>query len=392
MYSDRAQRIEPFRVMQLMGRAKALERAGRSVVHFEVGEPDFVTAAPILEAGKRAITAGHTKYTQASGIPELKQAIAGFYGERAGLSLEPHRIVITSGASGALNLLSALLVDPGDEWLMADPGYPCNRHFWTVAGGVMRGVPVGAESNFQMTAQLAATHWGPRTRGLLLASPANPTGAVLGRQEAHALLNFARARKGHFVMDEIYQGLSYGDSEDNATTMLTLGDDLFVVNSFSKYFGMTGWRLGWIVAPESAVEPLERLAQNMYISPSSIAQYAALAAFGEDAMAEHERRRGVFQRRRDLLREGLTHLGLPPAADAAGAFYLYVDIEALGLSAEVFCHRMLEEHGVAITPGTDFGIHRADRFVRFAYTTDDDSIREGLTRLGRFVTELERAR
>lgn len=385
MYSERVQRIEPFRVMQLMGRAKALERAGRSVVHFEVGEPDFVTAAPILTAARQAIDAGHTKYTEATGIPQLKAAVAQFYRARAAVDLDPRRVIITAGASGALNLLSALLVDPGDEWLMTDPGYPCNRHFWTVAGGVMRGVPVSQTSQFQLNVDLATEHWAPRCRGLLLASPANPTGAVFERSEALALAQFAHDRRAHLIMDEIYQGLTYRAATDAMHSVLQVAQDAFVVNSFSKYFGMTGWRLGWIVAPDAAIEPLERLAQNMYICPPSIAQYAALAAFGDDAMAEHEARRATFAARRDLLCAGLTALGLPPALDPAGAFYLYVDVSSIGLSAEAFCAELLEDFGVAVTPGTDFGRYRANEFVRFAYTTDDASIRDGLDRIARFL-------
>jgi aspartate/methionine/tyrosine aminotransferase len=385
VYSQRSRRIEPFRVMQLMGRAKALERAGRAIVHFEVGEPDFATAAPIVAAGRNALAAGRTKYTEATGIPELKQAIAAFYRHRAGIELDPRRVIITSGASGALNLLSALLVDPEDEWLMADPGYPCNRHFWMLAGAVTRLVPVGPESGFQLTAALADSHWDGRCRGLLTASPANPTGAVLTRAEAAGLVQFARKHDAYLIMDEIYQGLTYESAaprEDTGfNTVLELAPEAFVVNSFSKYFGMTGWRLGWIVAPEPALAPLERLAQNLYISPSSVAQYAALAAFDGAAMTEHERRRQAFMRRRDVLRAGLTHMGLPPAVEAAGAFYLYVDVSHTGLAAEEFCDRMLEEAGVAITPGTDFGRYRADAFVRFAYTTDEASIGEGLTRM-----------
>ncbi len=385
MYSQRSQHIEPFRVMEIVARAKALERAGHDVVHFEVGEPDFATAAVIVDAARAALDQGHTKYTEATGIPELRSAIATFYRVRSGVEIDPHRVIVTSGASGALNLLSLLLVDAGDEWLMADPGYPCNRHFWMTAGASTRLVPVGPASEFNLTAELAVSHWSPRTKGVLIASPANPTGAMLSRTMLAALVHAVHARGGRLVVDEIYQGLTYGES-DVPSTVLALDDDAFVVNSFSKYFGMTGWRLGWMVAPEDAIEPLSRLAQNLYIAPSTIAQYAALAAFSPDAMAEHERRRLAFAARRDLLSRALGEMGLPVAVEPKGAFYLYVDIRATGLSAEVFCQRLLEEAHVAVTPGTDFGKHCADQFVRFAYTTGLPAIREGIDRVARTLS------
>jgi len=381
MFSVRSTQIEPFRVMQLVAHARELERSGRHIVHFEVGEPDFVTAEPIRAAGARAIADGHTRYTEAVGIPELRRAIAEHYQRTTGIVLESHRIVVTSGASGALLLLSALLVNVGDRWLMTDPGYPCNRHFWTIAGGEAELVPVGADTEFQLTADLARAHWSKRVAGVLLASPANPTGAVIGRRSMTALAELAAERSAALVVDEIYQGLVYETDADALRTVLEITADAYVVQSFSKYFGMTGWRLGWIVAPEAAVEPLERLAQNLFISPSSIAQYAALAAFSTPALMEHERRREAFRLRRDLLMAGLEGLGLPVVTVPKGAFYLYVDIAATGLSAETFCWRLLNEFGVAVTPGTDFGRHQADRFVRFAYTTDERGIAEGLARV-----------
>jgi aspartate/methionine/tyrosine aminotransferase len=383
VFSVRSQRIEPFRVMELLGRARALERAGRHVVHFEVGEPDFPTAEPIVRAGARALESGRTKYTEATGLPELRDAIAGHYRRIAGLPLDPGRVVVTSGASGALMLLSALLVDPGDVWLMTDPGYPCNRHFWTVAGGVSHLVPVGPETGFNLTPAQLRSVVTPATRGVLFASPANPTGAVLGRRPMAALCSTATELGLHRIVDEIYQGLVYEDGADSLATVLEVDTGAFVVNSFSKYFGMTGWRLGWIVAPAAAVSALERLAQNLYISPPTISQYAALAAFEPEAIAEHERRRAEFARRRDVLRRGLDDLGLAVTGSPLGAFYLYVNVTRTGMAAEQFCWRLLEEFGVAATPGTDFGRHHAQEFVRFAYTIALPEIEEGLARIRR---------
>jgi aspartate/methionine/tyrosine aminotransferase len=370
--------------MQLMERAKTLENEGHRVVHFEVGEPDFETAAPIVAAGQRALSEGHTKYTQAMGIPELKARIARYYEEEAGVAVAPERIVVTSGASGGLLLLTALLLDPGDELLMPDPGYPCNEAFVGVVGGITRRVEVDAVDGFQVAPGQLAAAWTEATRGVLVGSPANPTGAVIERDRLAALIDVAHERGGAFLLDEIYQGLIYEGGSNSALdygTGLSVSDDIFVLNSFSKYFGMTGWRLGWMVAPDEHVDAISRLAQNLFISPSSIAQYAALAAFDPDAMAIHEDRRRQFAARRDRLARGLRELGLEIPVDPAGAFYLYVDVAGTGMDSETFCWRLIDEYQVAVTPGIDFGEHLAERHVRFAYTTSEASIELGLERI-----------
>ncbi|MEJ2088178.1 MAG: aminotransferase class I/II-fold pyridoxal phosphate-dependent enzyme [Gammaproteobacteria bacterium] len=391
MTADRLNRIEPFRVMQLMERAKALEAEGHRVVHFEVGEPDFDTAEPIVAAGKRALDEGHTKYTQALGIPPLKARIARYYEDTAGVSIEPERIVITSGASGGLLLLTALLLNPDDELLMPDPGYPCNVVFVDVVGGIARRIDVEAANGFQVEGRSLIDAWGPRTRGVLIGSPANPTGAVLDRTRLSELVNLVHERQGAFLLDEIYQGLIYegagGNMEVGYHTGLAIDDGIFVLNSFSKYFGMTGWRLGWMVVPLEQVDAVGRLAQNLFISPSSIAQYAALAAFDEDAMVIHEQRRQQFARRRDMLAAGLRALGLRIPVDPLGAFYLYVDVSSTGMDSETFCWRLIDEYQVAVTPGIDFGEHLAERHVRFAYTTSEASIELGLARIGQALAD-----
>jgi aspartate/methionine/tyrosine aminotransferase len=391
MTADRLNRIEPFRVMQLMERAKALEAEGHRVVHFEVGEPDFDTAEPIVAAGKRALDEGHTKYTQALGIPPLKARIARYYEDTAGVSIEPERIVITSGASGGLLLLTALLLNPDDELLMPDPGYPCNEVFVDVVGGIARRIDVEAANGFQVEGRSLIDAWGPRTRGVLIGSPANPTGAVLDRTRLSELVNLVHERQGAFLLDEIYQGLIYegagGNMEVGYHTGLAIDDGIFVLNSFSKYFGMTGWRLGWMVVPLEQVDAVGRLAQNLFISPSSIAQYAALAAFDEDAMVIHEQRRQQFARRRDMLAAGLRALGLRIPVDPLGAFYLYVDVSSTGMDSETFCWRLIDEYQVAVTPGIDFGEHLAERHVRFAYTTSEASIELGLERIGQALAD-----
>jgi aspartate/methionine/tyrosine aminotransferase len=389
MFAERNRLIQPFRVMVLMERARQLEREGRVIVHLEVGEPDFPTAEPIVTAGHQALVEGRTGYTEALGIPELRLRIADFYRDRSDIEIDPGRIVVTSGASGALVLACTLLADPGDGWLMTDPGYPCNRSFVAMVNAQVQLAPVGPDSGYQMNARIAAAHWRDNTRGLLLASPSNPTGAMLRGQDLEALFTLASERGASVILDEIYQGLTYGGGDGHRGTALTLSGaaDLYVVNSFSKYFGMTGWRLGWMVIPADAVAPLSRLAQNLFISPPSISQYAALAAFSEEALAEHERRRQTFEARRDLLVSGLEGLGLQIALVPEGAFYLYVDISTCSMSSEDFCSRLLEDYGVAVTPGTDFGAHRSDCHVRFAFTTGEDEIRRGLERIGDALTD-----
>ena len=389
MFAERNRHVQPFRVMVLMERARQLEREGRSIVHFEVGEPDFRTAEPIVSAGQQALADGRTGYTEALGIPELRLRIAEFYRDQWETEVDPARIVVTAGASGALVLACALLADPGDGWLMTDPGYPCNRTFLAMVNAQVQLAPVGPDSGYQMNAEIAVAHWRDNTRGLLLASPSNPTGAMLRAQDIEALRTLAGERGASVVLAEIYQGLTYGGGSVHRGTALTLPGtaDLYVINSFSKYFGMTGWRLGWMVIPEEAVAPVARLAQNLFISPPSISQYAALAAFSTAALAEHERRRQTFEARRDLLASGLGRLGLQVALIPEGAFYLYVDIGACGMNSEDFCSRLLEDYGVAVTPGADFGAHRSDSHVRFAFTTGEDQIRRGLERIGEALTE-----
>ena len=382
MTARRLNQIAPFRVMQLMERAKALEEQGAKVVHFEVGEPDFETAEPIVQAGQAALAEGHTKYTQALGTPALRERIARYYEESAGVQVAPERIVVTAGASGGLLLLAGLLLDPGDELLMPDPGYPCNEVFVGLVNGAPRRVDVGADSGFQLTPEALAAAWTAQSRGLLLGSPANPTGALVSRARLAALVDVVHERQGFFLLDEIYQGLIYGDDQPEYRTGLSVSQDIFVLNSFSKYFGMTGWRLGWMVVPEEQIDGVSRLAQNLFISPSSIAQHAALAAFEPEAMAVHEARRARFASRRDQLAAGLTGLGLKVPVMPDGAFYLYVDVSSTGLDSETFCWRLIDEFQVAVTPGIDFGEHLADRYVRFAYTTGDDDIDLGLGRIG----------
>ena len=379
-YSRRSQDIEPFHVMSLLARAQALEQAGHDVIHLEIGEPDFTTAAPIVRAGQAALAAGHTRYTAARGLPALREAIAGFYQDRYQVHIDPERILVTPGGSGALLLASSLLVDPGKHWLLADPGYPCNRHFLRLVEGAAQLVPVGPETAYQLTPELVERQWNAESVGALVASPANPTGTVLSAAQLAALSQSLKARGGHLVVDEIYHGLTYGM---DAASVLQVDDEAFVLNSFSKYYGMTGWRLGWLVAPPQAVRELEKLAQNLYISASSIAQHAALACFEPEAIAIFEQRRAAFRERRDYLLPALRALGFRIEVEPEGAFYLYADVSAFTDDAQAFCAHFLETEHVAFTPGLDFGHHRANAHVRLAYTQDVPRLEEAVRRIAR---------
>jgi len=289
---------------------------------------------------------------------------------------------VTPGASGALLLIAALLINPGDGMLMTDPGYPCNRHFMRLVEGRGQLVPVDADSNYQLNAELLAAHWRENTVGALVASPANPTGTSLSRTELAALAAAARARGGHLLVDEIYHGLVY---EGDAPSVLEVDPDAFVINSFSKYFGMTGWRLGWLVAPEAAVREMEKLAQNLFISMSTMAQYAALAGFEPATRAILEERREIFRQRRDFLLPAVQELGFSVPCAPRGAFYIYADASRFTNDSQAFCLDLLEEHGVALTPGVDFGHHRAAEHLRFSYTTGLDRLELAVERLARVL-------
>ncbi len=380
--AQRMGRIAPFYVMELLAKARSLEAQGRSIIHMEIGEPDFITPEPIVRAGQQALAAGHTYYTPATGLPELRLAIADYYRSAFGVDPDPRRIILTPGASGALLLVLGVSINPGDRVLIADPGYPCNRHFLSLLDAEPLPVPVGEATAYQLDAALVRSFWQPGVRGVILASPANPTGTLIPRRELQAIHQEVRARGGVLVVDEIYQGLVYGRAP---STTLELGEDIFVINSFSKYQGMTGWRLGWIVAPEPFIEPIDRLAQNIFLAPSTIAQHAALAAFVPETLAILEQRRLAFQERRDFLLPALRDLGFELPVTPQGAFYLYADAGRLTEDSADFAERLLFEAGVAVTPGRDFGCNQPERFLRFAYTTSLDRLQEGVERLRRFI-------
>ena len=375
----RAEDIQPFEVMDVLSRAHALEAQGRRVLHMEIGEPDFTAPQPVVEAGVRALREGKTAYTATLGLPALREAIASHYEKKFGVLVDAGRIAVTAGASGGLLTVAALFVDAGDEILVPDPGYPGYRHFVRAFEGAARALAVGAADNFQPTLEMVRAAWGARTRGLLLGSPSNPTGTLISRTELEEIAQFVAGRGGVLMVDEIYQGLVYGAEP---STALGLPGDVVVINSFSKYFCMTGWRLGWVVLPERALRGFEKLAQHLFISAPAAAQHAAVQAFSPESISILEDRRAEFARRRDLLLPRLRSAGLAVPAEPRGAFYVYADC---GRDSRGFARDLLEREAVAATPGVDFGANGTDRFVRFAYTRSLEEIEEAATRLARFA-------
>jgi len=374
--------IQAFHVMSLLARAKQLEQAGQDIVHMEIGEPDFSTPDPITQAGIRALKAGKTQYTPACGLTELRETIAAWYQSHYQVTIAPERIIITPGASGALQLALGVLINPGDEVLLTDPGYPCNRNFVRLFEGQPVEIPVSAAHAYQPSLMDIQNHWCDASKAALLASPANPTGTLLPHATIRSIHGFIEQQNGTLLIDEIYQGLVYGQE---SSTALSVSDDIWVVNSFSKYFGMTGWRLGWLVAPEYALDALNRLAQNIFLSPPAPAQYAALAAFNADTLAITEQRREAFAQRRNFLLPALRELGFDIAAEPQGAFYIYANTAAFEQDSQALSHLMLEQAGVAFTPGIDFGTQDAAQHVRFAYTTALERLEQAVERLARHL-------
>jgi aspartate/methionine/tyrosine aminotransferase len=379
--SRRVAEIQPFEVMEILARAQQLEASGRKVVHMEIGEPDFTAPGPVVQAGVRALQAGLTAYTASLGLTALREAIAGHYEQRFGRHVSPARIAVTAGASGALLLTLASLVDPGDEVLVPDPGYPGYRHFVRAFEGVAKPIALSPETGFQPMVEDVIRAWGPRTVAMVLGTPSNPSGTVLAAEELERIAAFVADRGGVLIVDEIYQGLVYGRAP---VTSLGLPGNIVVVNSFSKYFCMTGWRLGWAVLPEPLVRNFEKLAQHLFICPSAAAQHAALAAFLPETIEILEGRRREFERRRNFLVPALERAGLRIRARPGGAFYIYAECAGLGKDSRKFAMELLEAEAVATTPGVDFGSNATRDFVRFAYTSSLADLQEGARRIARY--------
>jgi aspartate/methionine/tyrosine aminotransferase len=384
----RLEHIEPFYVMECAKAAAALacspECADSPMIFLNIGEPDFTAPPLVLEAAERALRAGRTQYTDATGLPALRERISQWYAERFGLAIAPRRIVVTAGASAALQLACLALVDRDDEVLLPDPSYPCNRHFVAAAEGKAVLLPASGEERYQLSAAGVSAAWSERTRGVLLASPSNPTGTSIDPGEMGRIVAAVRAHSGFTLVDEIYLGLSFDERFGHSA--LAHGNDVISINSFSKYFSMTGWRLGWLVVPEELVAPIEKLAQNLYICPSSVAQHAALACFEPESIAEYERRRTEFRARRDYLVPALNQLGLTVPVMPDGAFYAWADCSAHSPSSWDFCFDMMRRAHVAITPGRDFGHAGTERFVRLSYASSMAQLSEAVARLGAVLT------
>ena len=399
--SQRAQAIRPFLAMEFGKRAAELEAAGHRVIRLNLGEPDFGAPPAVRAELQRVAGEAALPYTGALGLPALREAIAGFYSQAHGVALNPERVVVTAGASAALLLVTAALVDPDDEVLVGDPSYPCNRQFLSAFGADVRLVPTDASSRFQLDLAAVQRHWSARTKGLMVATPSNPTGTSVPPAELAAICEWARAHGAWRIVDEIYlnladapvPGMREASGQLTAVaapqTVLAADPGACVINSFSKYFGMTGWRLGWAVVPQELVPAMERLAQNYYICAPTPAQLAALACFTPESIAVCEARKREFSQRRALVLKGLQDIGLPVPVVPDGAFYVYIDVSQTGLDAMGFCERALLEAHVALTPGNDFGVSEAGRFVRLSCAASREDLLEGLTRLGRFMARLK---
>ncbi len=394
----RLDHIEPFWVMEFAKTAEQVARSaacdpaqgGEPMVFLNIGEPDFTAAPAVLRAAEACLHAGRTQYTQATGLPALRERIARWYGTRFGLDIAPERIVVTAGASAALQLVCMALFEPGDDVLMPDPCYPCNRHFVAATGATARLLTATPATRFQLDAASVRAAWTPATRGVLLASPSNPTGTSIAPAEMHAIAETVRARGGVTIVDEIYLGLSYEEEFGHSALALGdgLGEGILSINSFSKYFCMTGWRLGWMVLPPALVAPVERLAQNLYICPSALAQQAALACFEPESITEYERRRAEFRRRRDYIVPALERIGLPVPVAPDGAFYAWADCSRFNASSWDFCMQMTQRAHVALTPGRDFGPAAADRHLRLSFASSMQQLQAAVARLERETARL----
>jgi len=385
----RIDEIEPFRVMQLLERAKELEAAGRTIIHMEIGEPDFPAPAAVIAAAHEYLDRGDCFYTHSTGNPLLQEALSTWYRDEYGLEIAPHRILITPGTSGAFSLIYAVLLEAGESVLLPDPGYPCQRNFIRLAGGRPIQIPVGPDSKYHLTAAMLEQHWTDTTRAALLINPSNPTGTMIDDDNMAALATSCRERGGYFISDEIYHGLSYGvkarcalefdtDANSNVNTI--------VVNGFSKRWAMTGWRVGWVIVPEHLIDACRRVMQNIFIAAPTLSQHVGITALQSSRQTEFMRK--AYDQRRRLLLEALPWLGFDVAVEPQGAFYVYANVSRITDDARTLCWDMLEQVGVAITPGEDFGSNQANHHVRFSYATGLDDIREGIRRIEVYMNKV----
>lgn len=377
-HAERLDHIEPFHVMRIITRAMELQSSGVDVVNLAVGEPDFPTPKLVVEAGLRALREDRMKYLPALGSDELRDAISKWYRDRYNIEVPANRVAITTGSSAALLLTMGVLVSPGDEILMADPGYPANRHFVSAMNGRAILIPVGPETNYQLTAGVVAKYWTDRTVGVMVASPSNPTGTSIKQDTLRDIHRVVQAKQGTLIVDEIYHGITFGV---DACSSLEFADDIFVINSFSKYFAMTGWRLGWAVIPDGFIDSFEKLAQNLFISSPDLAQRAALASFHPDSIRECEAHRANYQEHRDFLLAELRDIGFKVPVEPTGAIYIYADCSKFSNDSFKLCEDLIENAGVAVAPGLDFGVYRANEHIRFSYPKPIPVLAEGVSRI-----------
>ncbi len=382
--SNRCDFIDPFAVMELVKEAMQLEASGKPIIHLSIGEPDFGAPPAVMNALTHALNHKPMRYTQAVGITPLREAISQYYLNRFSVTIDPARIIVTAGASAALTLACAALVNPGDKVLMVDPSYPCNRHFVAAFDGIAKAVNCGPEQRFQMSAATLAANWDPTVKGTLLASPSNPTGTAIAFDELAKIMAIVRQKNAFAIIDEIYLELSY---DQVPRTVLELGDDMVVCNSFSKFFNMTGWRLGWLVVPPQWAPTFEKLAQNLFICPSTLAQQAALTCFEADTIAIYEARKQTFKERRDYLVPALQALGFKIPVVPDGAFYVYADASAFTDDTAKFAQQMLHEAWVSMVPGDDFGKADPKRYLRISYATGLDQLKQAVVRLEHWLKQ-----
>lgn len=376
--AKRVAAIRPFRVMEIADQVKALEEEGKSVVHFEIGEPDFETASPIIEKAKSSMNQKSIKYTEAAGIFELREEISSYY-RKSSIEVDPKQVIVTHGASGGLLLLLGGLLDAGKTLISSDPGYPCNSAFVHLLGARLKSVKLSVKNNFQPDFLDFSEAWDEKSSGLLLASPSNPTGAIINPDILRKLFNLSAKKNGFLIIDEIYQGI--GPKDRPYSTALEIEKEIYVLNSFSKYFGMTGLRLGWVVVPLAEAKDFIKLAQHFFICPNTLSQYAATAAFSESCMEINDQRSEAFGIRLEVLYSGLLELGFVIPVKPQGAFYLFVSVAHTGMNSEEFAWRLLTEFGVAVTPAHDFSVEYGNEYVRFACSEDISSINIGLDRI-----------
>lgn len=388
--AKRMQSIQPFHVMSLLGKARALEQQGRDIIHLEVGEPDFNTPQPIIDAGIEALKRGDIHYTPSLGMMSLRQTIADFYQTRYSLDIPASRVVITPGASGALLLIIGALIGRGDAVMLADPGYPCNQNFVRFVDGEIQAIAVDESTSYQLNAEIIEQNWQKNTKVVLIASPANPTGTIVPEDEMKKIIQLVKDKQAYLIVDEIYQGLVYDIESSCVLTSCSdeadaQNENIIIINSFSKYFQMTGWRLGWCVVPEHLVQACDHLAQNLFLAAPTTAQAAAMAAFLPETIELLEQRRQIFKQRRDYLYPKLIELNFKIPVKPQGAFYFYCDCSAHTDDSMTLVHELLAATGVAVTPGLDFGNNHPERYIRIAYTRDIKYLERAVQRLKDFL-------